>query len=65
MWPLFFLSGINFMAESIPPEELMPRNRLPVAINFLKYHLIHEKPLATRKGQKPTLRWKQPLFCPP
>jgi hypothetical protein len=27
------------MTESIPPEESMPRNRLPVAINFLKYHL--------------------------
>jgi hypothetical protein len=25
------------MAESIPPEESIPRNRLPVAINFLKY----------------------------
>jgi hypothetical protein len=25
------------MTESIPPEESMPRNRLPVAIIFLKY----------------------------
>jgi hypothetical protein len=25
------------MAESIPLEGSMPRNRLPVAINFLKY----------------------------
>jgi hypothetical protein len=24
------------MAESIPPEELIPKNRLPIAINFLK-----------------------------
>ncbi len=27
------------MAKSIPPDESMPRNRLPVAINFIKYHL--------------------------
>ncbi len=25
------------MAKSIPPEESMPRNRLPIAIHFLKY----------------------------
>ncbi len=34
-----FLRWINSMAESIPPEESMPRNRLSqVAINFLNYH---------------------------
>jgi hypothetical protein len=27
------------MAESIPPDESMPRNRLPVAANIIKYHL--------------------------
>ncbi len=27
------------MAESIPPEESMNRNGIPVANNFLKYHL--------------------------
>jgi hypothetical protein len=34
-----YLQGINVMAESFPSEESKPRNRLPVAINFLKYHL--------------------------
>jgi hypothetical protein len=28
------------MAESIPPEESMGCHRLPVAIDFLKYHLL-------------------------
>jgi hypothetical protein len=27
------------MSESIPPEESMPRDRLPVDSIFLKYHL--------------------------
>jgi hypothetical protein len=38
-WRNQFLQGINFnsMAESIPLEESIPRNRLPVSINFLKY----------------------------
>jgi hypothetical protein len=32
----FFLKGMNSIAESIPPEESMPRNSLlPVAIHFL------------------------------
>jgi hypothetical protein len=28
------------MTESIPPEESMGCHRLPVAIDFLKYHLL-------------------------
>jgi hypothetical protein len=32
----YFHGGINSMAESAPPEELIPRYRLPKAINFLK-----------------------------
>jgi hypothetical protein len=31
------------MAESTPPQESMPRNRLPVAINFLKHYLSYRK----------------------
>jgi hypothetical protein len=27
------------MAESIPPEKSMPRDRLPAAINFIKHHV--------------------------
>jgi hypothetical protein len=29
-----FLGGIKSVAESIPPEESMPRSRLKVTINF-------------------------------
>jgi hypothetical protein len=42
------------MAESISPEELMSRNRLPVAINFLKYYLcavILEQPMGVRNKE--------------
>jgi hypothetical protein len=31
--------GISSMAELIPPDESMLRNRLPAAFDFLKYHL--------------------------
>jgi hypothetical protein len=41
-----FPRGNNSLAESVPPEESMPRNRLPVANNFLKYLL--ERGIADR-----------------
>jgi hypothetical protein len=38
------------MAELIPPEESMSRTRLPVAINFLKYHLCLQKGMGGRRN---------------
>jgi hypothetical protein len=63
------------MAESIPPEDSMPRNRLPVAINFLKYHLRigadtrrlsyrHSVPLCTNPAQKTTVYSQKQAFTP-
>jgi hypothetical protein len=39
------------MAESIPPEETMPMNRLPVAIYYLKWCCYKTVDFATAASQ--------------
>jgi hypothetical protein len=41
---IFTQEEFSHMAESIPPVESIPRNRLPVAINVLKYLCYNQRP---------------------